>query len=373
MRIHLSRRRKRLETLTGLVIGCTVAASGQESPAEKVEAPEPPAAKVEVHGFVDVYYAWNGNAPEDGENFYPGVGNAAKRANQFGVNLAALEISRAPAPLGFHLIAAAGTEMDVLHSGEPDESDLTSHIYQASASYAPGWGGGVVFEGGIYPGHIGFESPLPRDNWSYTQSLAGQFTPSYQAGVKTVIPIAEHWSAEVHVCNGWQTIGDVNRAKSLGTKVAWETKPVSLALNTWWGAELPDDTSHTRRLVDLVAVVRPFRSWTFAAEGYVGRQERSGGGDDGWSNGALWIRYAQPDRPWAISARSERLADRHGVISGIAQTWSETTLTFELRPHKDLSLRLEGRRDRSDAGSFDDHGEPSHVQSMIVMAAIVVF
>lgn len=376
MRAHSARQRRKRVALVVLVISAAglTGAEAQEVSTEDPQVAEPTEAKIEIHGFVDLYYAWNQNAPASGENFYPGVGNSAKRADQFALNLAALEISRVPTPLGFHLIAAAGNEMDVLHSGEPHESDLTSHIYQASASYATGWGRGVVFEAGIYPGHIGFESPLPRDNWSYTQSLAGQFTPSYNAGVKSVIPIAEHWSVEAHVGNGWQTIGDVNRAKSFGTKVAWDTKPVSIALNTWWGAELPDDERHVRRLLDLVAVVRPFTAWSFAGEGYVGRQERPGGGDDGWSNLALWVRFARSERPWSISARSERLSDQQGAISSIAQTWTETTLTLEVRPHGDLlALRLEGRRDRSDAAIFDDHGEPTRVQTLVVLAAIASF
>lgn len=345
----------------------------QEASPESAPSESTSGAKVELHGFVDLYYAWNGNAPSSGENFYPGVGNSAKRADQFALNLAAIELSREATPLGFHVIAAAGTEMDVLHSGEPDESDLTSHIYRASVIYATGWGRGVSFEGGIYPGHIGFESPLPRDNWSYTQSLAGQFTPSYHTGVKAVVPFAEQWTAEIHLCNGWQTIGDVNRSKSLGAKLALETKPVSVALNTWYGDELPDDEDHARRLVDVVTVIRPSEAWSVAAEGYVGRQERPGGGDDAWWLGALWVRFAPPSAPWAVSARAERLSDEDGAISGFAQTWDEASLTFELRPVERLILRLEGRRDRSDVGIFDEEGDPSRRQTLVILSAIATF
>src|SRR5207237_538131 len=56
-----------------------------------------------LHAFVDGYYAWNGNRPASHENFVPGTGTTAERANEFNLNLAAVELVRDPKPVGVHL------------------------------------------------------------------------------------------------------------------------------------------------------------------------------------------------------------------------------------------------------------------------------
>ena len=57
------------------------------------------AGPLDVHGYVDAYYALNFNWPADGSNFIPGAGTSAKRANEISLNLAALDVAVKPAPL----------------------------------------------------------------------------------------------------------------------------------------------------------------------------------------------------------------------------------------------------------------------------------
>jgi len=89
-----------------------------------------------IHVFVDGYYAWNGNHPASHENFLPGAGTTAERANEFNLNLAGVELVRDPKPVGFHLSLVAGTGADVVHAAEREGF---RHIYQAwfSTSRAP--------------------------------------------------------------------------------------------------------------------------------------------------------------------------------------------------------------------------------------------
>jgi hypothetical protein len=94
-------------------------------------ADEPPEA-IAIHGFVDGYYAWNVNDPGSHESFVPGTGTTAKRADEFALNLAAIDIVRDAAPLGFHLSLVAGKGADVVHAAE---SEGFRHIYQASILY----------------------------------------------------------------------------------------------------------------------------------------------------------------------------------------------------------------------------------------------
>src|SRR5882762_1852106 len=104
---------------------------------------------VTFHGFVDAYYAWNGGHPSSHENFIPGVGTSAKRADEFNLNLAAVEIVRNASPVGFHLSLVAGNGADVVHAAE---SEGFRHIYQASIIYKAS--DRLTLEGGIFPSHI---------------------------------------------------------------------------------------------------------------------------------------------------------------------------------------------------------------------------
>src|SRR5262245_12107713 len=78
----------------------------------RAEEPPPPAdpqttvaektvKDFDIGGFVDVYYAYVPNTPGDHQSFFPGVGTSAKKANELGLNLATLTVSKVPAPLGF--------------------------------------------------------------------------------------------------------------------------------------------------------------------------------------------------------------------------------------------------------------------------------
>ena len=50
---------------------------------------------ITVHGYADIYYAFNFNQPDDHANFIPGTGTSAKRHNEFGLNLVALDVALA--------------------------------------------------------------------------------------------------------------------------------------------------------------------------------------------------------------------------------------------------------------------------------------
>ena len=76
-------------------------------------------ASVQFHGFVDVFYGLNTNRPFDGTSFVPGTGTTARRANEFNLNAAAVDVSLQPRPVGFHLTLAVGSGPDVVHASEP--------------------------------------------------------------------------------------------------------------------------------------------------------------------------------------------------------------------------------------------------------------
>jgi hypothetical protein len=328
-----------------------------------------------LHGFLDAYYAWNDNAPRSHENFVPGTGTSAKRANEFNLNLAAIEIVRDAKPLGFHLSLVAGNGTDVVHSGEPQGAaigrDVYRFIYQASVIYKAS--DRLMFEAGIFPSHIGFEGFYSKDNWNYTRGWLGEFSPYYQTGVHAGYKFNDHWSGELHVLNGWQIIGENNDAKAIGGKIAYSDDRLSTSFNTFDGPELPNDNAHWRHFGDLITLYKATPSLSIGGSLDRGHQELPADATANWLGIGGFGRYTlDPRRAFAV--RVERFRDSENGISGTAQKLTEATLTYEYRPVENLIVKMEGRRDHSTAPVFaKGTNQSTNNQTLIVIGAVATF
>ena len=341
--------------------------------------PETP--PIQLHGFIDAFYALNTNRPFDGASFLQGTGTTARRANEMSLNAAALDVVVDPAPVGLHLTLTFGTGTEVLHAGEMSGSGIGPavwrSVYQASLSYVVPIGSGLLLEAGIYPSHIGFETFFSKDNWNYTRGWMGEFSPYYQAGVKAAYTIDAHWSAQLHFLNGWQTIGDNNRAKAVGTQVAWTGERGSVSFNTFAGPELPGDDSHWRLFGDLTAQFKATNRLTLGATADLGWQDRPQGAAL-WHAAALFARITLSELA-AIAARAEYYDDRDGFFSGAPQVLREGTLTLELHPAKQLIVKLEARHDIAGAALFTSQRDASGkailstTQTLALASAVAAF
>jgi hypothetical protein len=335
----------------------------------------PTVPTTQFSGFVDIDFAWNDNRPDNHENFYPGIGTTAKRANEFAINLAQVQWTRPVSqeqPVGFTLALVAGEGTDVVHAGEPGGPGKFRHLYQASLAYR--LQNGVVVEGGVYPTHIGMEGFYSKDNWNYTRTVIGESAqPYYQTGIKASYAFNDHWSGRVDVMNGWQLINDNNDGKSIGTQLAYTSDKLSASLNTFLGPELAGDDDSLRKLVDVVAVYKATPSLQVGGTVDFGSQELPGGGSGDWNGAGVYARYAVSARS-AVAIRAERLDDPDNGIIGTAQTIREATLTFEHRPTDNLILKLEARHDRSTEPVFKkDANDFSKTQTLVVFGAVVTF
>jgi hypothetical protein len=326
-----------------------------------------------VSGFVDVAATWNPNLPSDRDSFIPGAGTSGKKANELSLNLAAVEISTDPAPLGFRLVANVGTGTDVVHSGERHPENVR-YIYQASVSYKLDVLKGLVLEAGIQPSHIGYEGYFSKDNPNYTRSWMGELSPYYQTGIKAALAVDDHWSGQLWVMNGWQNIEDNNDAKSFGTQIAWSNGPVGVTWNTFAGPELADDNAHWRTFSDLLLILKPNDRLQVALAFDCGRQSRPDASAATWLGAGMFARYATGLKT-AFAARADVYDDRAGFISGTQQTLWDGTLTFEWRPHPQLILKIDARYDRSTADVFGGRSGPAteRSQPLGVLGAVATF
>jgi Putative beta-barrel porin-2, OmpL-like. bbp2 len=324
---------------------------------------------VAVHGWIDGYYAWNRSHPDPELNFFSGAGTTAHRADQAALNIAALDLSHDPKPVGFHLTLVAGDSADVVHSGEPHpRRHPIRNLYQASISYAAPVGRGLQLEGGVYPSHIGFEGFFTKDNWNYTRGWLGEFSPYYQTGIKATYAWSDRWSGQFHLLRGWQLIGDNNSAPAVGTQIAYTGSRFSGSFNTFVGPELPRDNTHLRKLGDLVGTYAATSKLSVGASIDRGRQEYPSRFAANWLGLAVYTRYAFSSRH-ALAARVERFRDPDAGISGTAQTLTGETLTWELKPRPFVVIKLEGRRDHSSAPVFSGSAD----ETLSIVSAVVKF
>jgi hypothetical protein len=347
----------------------------QEPAPETTTAPSPAGPGVQLHGFVDVYAAWNPNQPSDRDSFQPGTGTTAQKANEFGLNLSALDLSLDANPVGFHVVGVAGTGTDVVHASELHPNNVR-YVYQASVSYRLRVGRGVLFELGIQPSHIGYESFFSKDNWNYTRGWMGEFSPYYQTGLKVATSFDDHWSGQLWLLNGWQSVEDNNGGKSFGTQVAYAKDALGVTVNTFFGPELNDDSSHWRSFVDFVGTLKISSNVLLATSLDLGEQRRPALPPARWEGVSLWVRTLLSSSSSSfLSLRAEAFHDPDAAVSPLPQTLFGTTLTFETRPHQQLVLKLEGRYDRSTADGFGGPDGPltKRDQFLFVLGAVATF
>ncbi|XXF78324.1 porin [Myxococcaceae bacterium GXIMD 01537] len=363
--------------LTSLLLSQAAVTEPRATEADKPSALESLASRLKVEGGADIYYAYNFNRPADFANFIPGTGTTAKRANAFSVNLASLGVSLEPEPVGFRFLLGMGNSMEVVHAGEPvgvaTGPDVWRFLQQALVSFAHG---PLTLEAGVYPSHIGFESFQSQLDWTYTRSWMGELSPYYQTGLKGTWRFNDAWSAQLHVINGWQNIGENNRGKALGTQVAYTGERLTASFNTFIGDEAGDGL---RLFGDVVATYKVTEALSVAVTADLGSQQLEGAEAALWYAAGANARLQLAERV-ALAARAEFFTDEEGVISGTAQTLVEGTLTLEVKPADGVVLKLEARHDRSDADVFsaeetDAAGAPflKSTQTLVVAGATAYF
>jgi Putative beta-barrel porin-2, OmpL-like. bbp2 len=358
--------------------------SDDAGPSEKEADPIEQPTRIELSAFVDGCYAYNANEPADHANFFPGAGTSAKRDDELSLNLAEIDLVIPAKPVGLHLSLGFGNATEVVHAGEVSGAatgpDVWRNVVQASLQWQTKLGRGLLLEAGIFPSHIGMESFQTHLNWNYTRSWLGELSPYYQTGLKLAYPLSEHWSAQVHLLNGWQMIGDVNRGKTLGAQLAYSGSRLSVSLNGIAGPELPDDNEQIRALGDVVATWKATKSLSLGVSADAAREGRPTGPDAAWKGIGLYARFAPPHSPTAFAVRTESYDDADGAISGIAQKLKELTATLEHRPVQHLILKLEGRYDKSSALAFaGDRPGPDGTpvrkrdQFLVLLGAVATF
>jgi len=185
---------------------------------------------IDWSAFVDSYYSYNLNSLPTRNRSY----TTQPLYNQEpSLNLAYVEAKVSGENLRGRLAGQYGSSVISNYSSEPDL--FWRYIQEANVGYQ--LADGLWLDAGIFLSHIGNESWISRDNWTYTRSLIADYSPYYQAGAKLSYQVSKELLTSIHLLKGWQNISD-DRNPALGTQISYNlTDTTNFTYNTFIGNE----------------------------------------------------------------------------------------------------------------------------------------
>lgn len=277
------------------------------------------AIKVTFGGFVDGYYAYDFNRPPSIDRSYT---TQPARHNEFNINLADVEAKVDGARVHGRLALQAGTSVQSNYAGEPtigsvSGSSLSRHIQEAFAGYKVA--DKLWIDGGIFFSHIGNETWISRDNWTYSRSFVADYTPYYETGVRAVWQATPKLAVTGVVVNGWQNISETNSDKAVGVRLDYALSPtVMVSYDNFFGNEQPDTVrSRLRILNEALLKAQVTAAFGVQLTADYGLQRRAiGSGNDAFYIGAVVARFALNPKV-ALNGRVEYFSDRNSVLTTV--------------------------------------------------------
>ncbi|MFM7748329.1 MAG: outer membrane beta-barrel protein [Bacteroidota bacterium] len=289
----------------------------------------------------DLYRNWsNAKATE-----IPDLVSSAS-LHQWSVNLAYLDLRYRGDQIRSRLMPAFGTYMERNYGpGEP-------RLLEASLGYKPWKSRDFWVDAGLLGSPFTNESPLSRDQPTYTRSLSAEFVPYFLSGVRLGTTWGPQLSTYLYAVNGWQQA--VDRVPGQALVVQVEYRPAAKILfnvNFFRGREQHatqrlagsnQPSNGLRTLWDAYVIFRPTPQLLLTSSFYHGTQN-----NDRWNQANLII-----EKKWgsqgAFHLRVEALNDTAGVVlprinpshTGLIYGYSGG-ITYKVQDH--LMLRGEFR------------------------------
>jgi hypothetical protein len=189
------------------VLGAWLLSALPATAQEPAPSPSPEPPKVEVTGFVDIYYGYNLNKVD------PKLRSYDVQHNTFSLSLAEVAFAKVPTPqsrVGFRTDLDFGKAADLNAAAEPasDGKEIYKHIEQAYVSLLTGK---VQWDAGKFVTPLGTEVVESQDNWNYTRSiLFGYAIPFYHVGVRATYNATPKLILGAQLVNGWNNSSELS-------------------------------------------------------------------------------------------------------------------------------------------------------------------
>jgi hypothetical protein len=299
---------------------------------------------VTIDGYVDAYYTWSSPEFRYYQRNLPAYYSHARR-NEININHALLtahyKTDNVRANLGLH----AGTYAD---------ANGPAMIYEANAGFK--LAKGLWLDAGIMPSHIGIETAISKDNATLTRSIAAEYSPYYETGVKLTYECGDKWTFAGLFLNGWQNVQKFTNSIAGGTQITFKPNDrLTFNSSTYYGEAPPFyslpyyQNIPSRFFHDFYFTWKANDRFDLSALFDIGFQQQvlpTQTRKDQWMTSALIGRYAFSEK-WKMAARGEYINDPYAT-QVLFQNTMAYSLNLDYNPYKNVWLRAEGKYMQSD-------------------------
>lgn len=333
-----------------------------------------------IGGFCDAYLGWyKDTANTSGYHSFPTV---SPRSGQLGLNMIQAQLKyRGP-------FARASL---ALHGGDiPQAAWSKDYNYIQEANVGIRVASKWWLDGGFFKTHIGYESILPKDNFTISLATTTFYEPYYLGGAKLTWMAGDKWSVQANIFNEFNGFIDLNNSPAGGLSFYWEPKSNwVISFNQITSDERSNHfQDHKFRYYQNLLTYRKLTKTEWVIETNYGYQENSKLQDSTRSAFMLSMLAAgkyKINRRYAISGRYEFYYDPDEILTGVVYNEdhqmiglviSGFTLTGEFKPTDKSYLRAEIRElvtTHADEDIFYYQGKSSHQRTELHLAMGVWF
>ena len=350
-----------LLALAGLLLLGLPAAAQDPQPSPTPAAPP----KIDVAGFVDVYYQYAFNRVD------PALRSFDVQHDAFSLSVADVALSKGvttDSRVGFRAELAFGKTADLIAAYEPEDSaEVGKHVLQAYASVLAF--SKLQIDAGKFLTPLGAEVVPAQDNWNYSRSvLFGYAIPFYHVGVRATLPVSDKLTFAGYVVNGWNNSSEIHGDfPCLGLTATVKPGPkLTWIANYMGGTEV--EGGDTRHIFDTTLTVAATSKVSLQGNFDYGKE----GGTSWWGIAAYAKLQVKPT--WSLVGRYEYLDDTDGGFMTIGQKAQTVTLTSDHLVAGGLKLRLEYRGDFTEDPFFtDEDGAPKDSQHAVLVGLVYAF
>ncbi len=292
------------------------------------------------------HYPFSGSKSSGTSLFLYNYAKTQRPSVNLALGLMKAESSKARASVGL----MAGT---YVQNNLATEEPWARNIFEAQAGIKISKKNNIWLDAGVFPSHIGFESPIGYDCMHLTRSLAAENSPYYESGVKlSGNSKNKKFELELLLLNGWQRITPVNnkRPYSFGHRVTYKpSKKLSIT-----SASFAGDASFTYEVLNRIfhhfnLQFNSENKWNFAFGFDYGIQQKSekSSSYSSWWNNIASVEYV-PNDFFRFKFRNEFFSDKQQVILGSPENKpffaNSQSLGMDILPDEFYKFRLEFRR-----------------------------
>lgn len=332
--------------------------------------------KIEITGYVDIFYVYDFNQPNSDyrQTFFYNY----NRHNEFNLNLGFIKVSAQHPKYRANIALQTGTYSTDNYANEPE---LLKNIFEANTGISLNRKNNLWLDAGIFASHIGFESAISPDNWTFTRSILAENSPYYLSGAKLTYAANQKVELIALICNGWQHIQKINgnSLPSFGSQLkVLPSEKFTLNWSTFIGTDDPDTTRRMRYFSNTYVQFQCTEKFGLIAGFDIGTQQRTKNSSnyDLWFSNIIIVQFAI-NRSLKTAIRAEYYQDQTGIIipTGTINGFKTTGLSLNLdySPTNNVICRLEGRWLNSKDKIFETNTTPINNDFFISTSLAIKF